>query len=156
MSNQLYLHTGVPYHNAYGWKRPNYKAQSSLFTYIKVLSDNNNTYLSKDYSCFPCNFTFMDKVILHMSNIINPSNGQHETQLEHSCRSVFPQVSHDKKNTTLCEFNYLGFISYELLDPQENCFLRIKTDLPKYICSLTTVWSSDAQELTTQTGGLSG
>jgi len=38
----------------------------------------------------------------------------------------------------MCEFNYFGFISYELLDPQENCYLRIKTDLPKYICSLTT------------------
>ena len=27
------LHTRVPYNNAYGWNRPNIKAQSSLFTY---------------------------------------------------------------------------------------------------------------------------
>jgi len=34
-SNYRCLHTGVPYNTAYGWNRPNGKAQSSLFTYTQ-------------------------------------------------------------------------------------------------------------------------
>jgi len=36
-SNYHCLHTGVPYKTAYGWNRPNVKAQCSLFTYTNCI-----------------------------------------------------------------------------------------------------------------------
>jgi len=39
-SNYRCPHTGVPYNTAYGWNRPNFKAQCSLFTYTCALIQN--------------------------------------------------------------------------------------------------------------------
>jgi len=35
--NYRCLHTWVPYHTGYGWNRPTFKAQCSLFTFSSTL-----------------------------------------------------------------------------------------------------------------------